>query len=177
MDAVSDSYLVLHHALLSLLRQGEELLERLTDAQYRDPHPEAGAAGIGGHYRHTLDHFLPILNVPEDGVLDYDARERNTAIEQDRSVALDVTRDLLKQAESLNPQELDRSVEVRCSVSTDPESPVVPSSLPRELMYAEIHAVHHYAIIKILCKFKGVPTPEQFGVAPSTINHHAASSS
>ena len=116
------------------------------------------------------------MNLPADGILDYDARERDQRIEQDRTVALEITRDLIHQAGALSPEELERSVKVRCSVSCDPESPVVDSSLPREVMYAEIHAVHHYAIIKILCKLKGIQTPDSFGVAPSTLNHQAATS-
>jgi hypothetical protein len=169
---LSDSSLsTLHGALIALLQQGELLLESLTDEQYRQTHPEVYSSGIGGHYRHTLDHISPLLSPPEDGVLDYDNRSRDAAVEQDRSVALERTIDLLAQAQKLSPASLIQPLQVRCSVSQDPVSPVVDSSLAREVMYAEIHAVHHYAIIRILCTLMEVALPETFGVAPSTLNH------
>lgn len=171
MEIMETSLETLHRALTSLLTQGMSLLQFLTDDQYRAPHPGAGAASVGGHYRHTLDHFFPLLPPKPDQILDYDLRGRSLELKTSRTAALTATQKLLTEAEQLDSGSLDQPVCVRCSVSQDAVSPVVQSSLAREVMYAEIHAVHHFAIIRILCNLMEVQLPEGFGVAPSTLNH------
>jgi len=47
----------------------------------------------------------------------------------------------------------------------------VRSNLAREVMFCVGHAIHHYAILKILCAGIGVKLPYEFGVAPSTLKH------
>ena len=171
MTTESHSFSTLHQALGALLKQGQGLLESLSDAQYVEACPEANSTGIGGHYRHTLEHISPLLTSLTNDLLDYDAREREVRLETDREYAKAVTQDLLLQAQQCHPQDFDKKIRVRCSVSQDSSSPVVESTLAREIMYAEIHAIHHFAIIKIICSLKGVSLPNTFGVAPSTLNH------
>ena len=43
----------------------------------------------------------------------------------------------------------------------------------REFMYAVAHAIHHYALIAVMCGILDVPVPAGFGVAPSTLKYHA----
>jgi len=38
-------------------------------------------------------------------------------------------------------------------------------------MYAVVHAIHHYALISVMCHLLEIPLPEGFGVAPSTLKH------
>jgi hypothetical protein len=47
----------------------------------------------------------------------------------------------------------------------------VGSNLAREVMFCVGHAIHHYAILRILCAGVGVKLPHEFGVAPSTLKH------
>ncbi len=161
--------------LIQTLEQGEALLSALTDEQYCEPVPQAFSSGIGGHYRHSLEHFLPLLHEPDAELVDYDARERDTEIETIRTHALKVTQACLKQAREMNEDSMDRPVQVRCSVCADTESPVSGSTYGREVMYAIIHAVHHYALIKVMCNLLDVDQPPGFGMAPSTIRHQQAS--
>jgi hypothetical protein len=39
-------------------------------------------------------------------------------------------------------------------------------------MFAVSHAIHHHALIAMLCGIRAIPVPEDFGIAPSTIAHH-----
>ncbi len=48
------------------------------------------------------------------------------------------------------------------------------STLERELAMLASHTVHHYAIVALLLRIKGVVVPETFGVAPSTQRHIAS---
>ena len=47
----------------------------------------------------------------------------------------------------------------------------VPSNVAREIMFCVGHAIHHYAILKLLCAGAGVDLPYEFGIAPSTLKH------
>ena len=47
----------------------------------------------------------------------------------------------------------------------------VPSNVAREIMFCVGHAIHHYAILKLLCAGVGVDLPYEFGIAPSTLKH------
>jgi hypothetical protein len=40
-------------------------------------------------------------------------------------------------------------------------------------MCAVAHAIHHYALIAVMCGMLEVPVPAGFGVAPSTLKYHA----
>jgi hypothetical protein len=40
-------------------------------------------------------------------------------------------------------------------------------------MYAVAHAIHHYALIAVMCAILEIPVPAGFGVAPSTLQYHA----
>ena len=52
-------------------------------------------------------------------------------------------------------------------------SQVSPSTVGREIMYSVAHAVHHYALIGVMCGIMGLAMPPGFGVAPSTLKHQA----
>jgi hypothetical protein len=53
----------------------------------------------------------------------------------------------------------------------------VTSNVAREVMFCVGHAIHHYAILKLLCAGAGVELPYEFGVAPSTLRHLEAGTS
>lgn len=38
-------------------------------------------------------------------------------------------------------------------------------------MFCVVHAIHHYALIRVMCGMIEVVVPDGFGVAPSTIKH------
>jgi hypothetical protein len=47
----------------------------------------------------------------------------------------------------------------------------VPSSLGREVLYSIEHAIHHFALIKIIATEMGFELSDGFGVAPATMAH------
>ncbi|MCC5834934.1 MAG: hypothetical protein JJU20_09400 [Opitutales bacterium] len=160
-------------ALIETLRQGAELLELLSDSLYRERIPDVYDASIGGHYRHCLEHFQNL--VTEGDHLDYDARKRDPVLETDREQALQTTFALLDQLEQMEAKGLARSVKLRCRVSClDDGSPWVDTTLAREAVYAVVHAVHHYALIGVICRMRGLELPSGFGVAPSTVKYRQA---
>jgi uncharacterized damage-inducible protein DinB len=172
-DTQSGAELV--QAVLETLAQGEMLLTQISDDSYRRKLPVAFNASIGGHYRHCLDHFQTLLGAAHQGDLNYDHRERGTAIETDRMAALAATRQLRSEYERLDASVLARTLMVTCKTSyATSESQTSPSTVGREMMYAVAHAVHHYALIGIMAGVMGVTLPAGFGIAPSTLKHQAA---
>jgi uncharacterized damage-inducible protein DinB len=170
-----NNHQTLIEAALETLRQGETLLQELSDESYTRRLPAAFNASVGGHYRHCLDHFRGLLESHASGELDYDQRERNTLIEHDRFAALNATRALCEGMERLAQDSLDRELAVTCKTSyCAAGSQVAVSTTGREIMYAVAHAVHHYALISIMGGLMGIKLPAGFGVAPSTLKHQAA---
>lgn len=162
-------------ALLEVLEQGETLLAGLADDHYTTPVPVAFHATIGGHYRHCLDHVRSLLEAAGAGPLDYDRRERGTPVETSRHAALAVTRELWAGCAALPSACLNRPLPVTCKTSyATTGSQTADSTVGREAMYAVAHAVHHYALIRIMAGLLGVNLSADFGVAPSTLRHRTA---
>jgi len=159
-------------SMREVLRQGEALLGALDDAAYATKIPAAFNASVGGHYRHSLDHFRSVFDGLDAAEVNYDNRKRDPRIETLREVALSHTLELLRASEGLGNWTLGCSIKVRSKVSyTIEESPSAISTIGREIMFCVVHAIHHYALIRVMCGMLDVPVPEGFGVAPSTIKH------
>ena len=159
-------------SLGAVLAQGASLLDVLDDATFTAMPPIAPGATIGAHYRHCLDHFGALLTGDASGGIDYDARKRDPELENNRRAALAMTRHLQDLASSLDSSILASPMTVRCGVSyTESESPVVHSSFEREVMFSISHAIHHYALIAMICRSLGTALPEGFGIAPSTAHY------
>ena len=163
-------------SVLEALDQGEALLTQLSDDDYTRKVAVAFNASIGGHYRHCLDHFRSLLNSASEGELNYDHRERGTLVEMDRFAALNTTRELRECYRQFDPIILMRPVNVTCKTSyATSGSQAAPSTVGREIMYSVAHAVHHYALIGVMCGIMGLKLPSGFGVAPSTLKHQMSS--
>jgi hypothetical protein len=166
---------ILVAAIKEVLSQGEHLLLSVSDSDYSQKLPVVFNASIGGHYRHCLDHFKSVLDIQDGSELDYDKRGRDIQIETDRLMALEETRRLIATIDGVNQDTMQHVVYVRCNVSYGTnDTPVVRSTLGREVMYSIAHAIHHYALIGVICGLMNVSLPENFGVAPSTLQYQEA---
>lgn len=160
-------------SITEILRQGESLLVRLDDESYTRRLPLAFDSAIGGHYRHCLDHFKCLIDGIAAGEVNYDNRERDRRVENEREFALAETRRLQRACASIAPGALNLPINVRSKVSYEDGAALIASTVGREVMYGVAHATHHYALIGVMCALMGIRTPERFGVAPSTLQHRA----
>jgi hypothetical protein len=159
-------------SVVEILDQGEMLLTEINDESYTFKLPAAFNASIGGHYRHCLDHFRSLLEAVPSGDLNYDHRERDTVIEDDRFAALNATRELREGWLQMAHSNLGRALNVTCKTSYATDgSQSATSTAGREIMYVVAHAVHHYALIGIMAALMNLKLPAGFGVAPSTLKH------
>ena len=164
----------LQDAIAEVLRQGESLLNLLSDREYTRKLPTVFGSTVGGHYRHCLDHFQSLLRGLDADEINYDHRERNPRIENDRNFALSETQRILRGFASISTPFSDCPINVRSKVNYELDAaPSIGSTVGRELMYAVAHAIHHYALIAVMCGMLEVPVPVGFGVAPSTLKYHA----
>ena len=161
-------------AAIGHLEQGVELLEERSDTAYTRRLSVAANASIGGHYRHCLDHFDCLLESLASGWVDYDKRKRDSDLESDRQEAIQTSNRMIQSLQSMDAEQLQLGVKVRCKVRSDVErSQDVDSTIAREIMYVVAHGVHHFALIAVMARVIDLPLPHEFGVAPSTLQHRA----
>jgi hypothetical protein len=162
-------------AVRGVLSQGLALLSDCTMQSYTGRAGVPFNASIGQHYRHVLDHFLCLINGKTRGLIDYDSRGRSNRIESDRDEAVLLTKTLIAFFETLSDDECQRPIEAAYTVGYGDTSPkTVRTNLDREIAYCVSHAVHHFAIMRLICAQMEIEVPEEFGIAPSTLKHRAA---
>ena len=159
-------------AVKDVLQQGCIFLEGIGDEMYSRPLEGEFTASLGAHYRHVLDHFLCLAEGIRTGQVNYDQRRRNPQLESSVRCARLVTEGLIDEFGGLSNEILQSECVVTYSVGyRETEAEAVRSNLAREVMFCVGHAIHHYAILRILCAGVGVKLPYEFGVAPSTLKH------
>lgn len=159
-----------------VLAQGLLLLQSCGE-KYGEVAPAPFAASIGQHYRHVLEHFHCLLRGATTGQVNYDARERDQRIETQFAFAADATTEVIHSLAAWTDDTLARTCCTVTSLGYHSDAPsLISSNLGRELAYCIGHAIHHFAIIRLLCSNLGVPVPADFGYAPSTLRYHSGMS-
>lgn len=161
----------------ALLDQCRTFLTGLKSGDYTTPCPVMFNATIGQHVRHALDHFDAALTGLSGATIDYDHRERETAIEKDPAEARRAIGRIIDAIHGAPPKAADRTVVVRVMLSGDGEECELASTFGREIAFATHHAVHHHAMMATIASTLGAPAPQGFGKAPSTLDHERRSSS
>jgi uncharacterized damage-inducible protein DinB len=156
-------------AAKDVLEQGLGLLGHI-EGKYSAVAASPFNASIGQHYRHVLEHFQCLLQGAASGEVNYDSRQRNPRIETETAYAGAATREVLQQIENWTDVTLQQRCTTVSTVAYHSDAPsTISSNLARELAYCIGHAIHHYAIIRLLCSHLGVQIPAEFGYAPSTL--------
>ena len=102
---------------------------------------------IGKHVRHIIDFYLCFINGIKIKFIDYDKRERNTKVENDKEYAIKTISSIVDQ---LNNNYLNTPITINLNLSITKSS--LNSSIERELMYIADHAIHHGHIIQLFVK-------------------------
>lgn len=158
-------------ANLSCLEQGVTFLEVIPQSTYSRKCPEIFGSSIGGHFRHNIDHYLAFMDGLESTRIDYDARERKTAVEEDPSEASRIMARLSAFLKQIEKADLDQELSIRMDDGGD--SSWSRTTLRRELQFLLSHTIHHYALVVSIAARYGIDDfPEGFGVAPSTLHYH-----
>ena len=158
-------------ALVTTLAQLVDLLGAMNQTQYiQSPVGDVHSA-MGPHVRHTLDHVQAWLASLESGHLDFEHRDRGTPIETDLSVARMTLKHLIQRVEAVPSGWMTRRLSMVAMPTADGFPVRLTTTAMRELLFVLSHTIHHYALIGVMARTLGVPTPDRFGYAPSTIAH------
>lgn len=174
--ASPDKTIALRNVAADWLQTGIQLLQNVltADAQLNTVSSLVPGSTVGKHLRHLHDHFRILLDaaVSPDNEVDYDSRGRNMPMETSIPVAL-------KEFCTLRERLLDQNQHIHRVPSSDlplrlsattPHPLQFHTSFGRELWFASLHAIHHYALIRVIVTGElGLQLPADFGVAPSTI--------
>jgi uncharacterized damage-inducible protein DinB len=160
---------------LAVLRQALELVRRLTDDDYCGSTPQLPRGGVGAHFRHVLDHYDSFLGGLSSGRIDYDVRERDHRLETQRDHALSKIDALLREFARIAAHDPLRALQVALDCGEGEHRVWSTSSVARELQFLVSHTVHHFAVIAVLLRLRGVEPGQDFGVAPSTLKYEQSS--
>ena len=152
-----------------------DLLDLLSDDQYRETPEIFSGASVGKHYRHIIEFFQSVALADQTETICYDNRLRDARIETSRTLAKEL---LLGLKEELSVMDNEKRLTLIGDLTADEnsENSYMFTSLFREYHYAVEHAIHHMAIIKMGVKqvFPDVRIDREFGVAPSTLRYQQA---
>ncbi|MGB0743135.1 MAG: hypothetical protein ACPGSB_01290 [Opitutales bacterium] len=154
--------------LRECLRQESDLVDLLSEDDYKADAPGRYRSSVGKHIRHNLDHFTAFFAGLDAGRIDYETRQRNQEVESSTTHCKELIHEFLEQLAHLETASY-RGIRVRLEDGAPLEQAVwVDSSIERELQFLLGHTVHHHAIIAMILGQRGIEMPEGFGVAPST---------
>lgn len=146
----------------------KDVLHQLSDETFTEPIPVLSNATIGLHTRHIIELYQAVLTAYNTGVLNYDARERNKTIQENKNIALITIDEIIEGIEKE-----DKKLTMKHCVSN--VVTLIETNYFREILYNLEHCIHHQALIKVgLLSFKDVLITETFGVAPSTLEFRKA---
>ncbi|MAE67370.1 MAG: hypothetical protein CMJ18_24180 [Phycisphaeraceae bacterium] len=155
--------------LSAVLEQLARVLDGMTDDAFAIvPGGPFRTSHVGNHVRHCLDHVEQLLTGLVDGVIRYDRRCRGTAIETDRTQAIEAIDRMARRLAQLGDVNPERTVRVEDSATAEGPRLATTSTAGRELMFVISHTVHHNATIGAMIRQMGGEVPEAFGLAPST---------
>lgn len=141
----------------------EDLLKGVSSEHYCRESTMLGNATIGRHVRHVIELAEAAITGHEKGLINYDNRERNILIENQKEEAIKHIQLLINGIQK-------NDAEVVLEVMSGNETGYVKSSYLREVHYNTEHAIHHMALIRVALREFGIDNVnEEFGYAPSTI--------
>lgn len=162
------------HRLLAFSRDVLSQALALADAHDAPGRP-AYADPVGAHIRHVVEHYEALLHAPESGVVDYDARPRDTALESSARLARLRLKALLATLSDAPAGALEGPLRVRGLAGVCGDFGFeFGSTLGRELVFAASHAIHHFAVLTPHCQAHGLAMDSHFGRAPATVAHELA---
>lgn len=158
----------------TILTQLTEVVSQISETDFCRPSTALSNSTVGQHLRHTLEFFICLEQGYGQGVVNYDKRIHNKAMENDKHIALHTISQIKEFVES-HPHDKSLKLEVGYQPDSD-ECVCIDTNYLREFTYNIEHAVHHMAIMKIGIREVApyVTLPSDFGIAVSTIRYKEA---
>ena len=146
------------------------LLEAIDDGAYGAGSEACFDSTPGGHMRHILEHYGNFLHGLDEGLVDYDRRDRGSAVETCRKAALDLALDLVNGLANVSAESFEDPLLIILDNGGSPRQS--RSNVERELQFLLSHTVHHFALVRTILWIHGQRQfPDNFGIAPSTLRY------
>ncbi len=160
---------LLRESTLETLDQVKQIISACDCKSYNQPSAHS-TSGIGRHVRHILDHFVAVKEGAASGLINYNARNRDSDVENDPEIAFQIIDEIVVwlSDESIKDREL--NIETEVSVS-ETQNMQMPSTLSREICYLINHTIHHVAYANLVAGQLGLHINKDHGVAPGTATY------
>jgi hypothetical protein len=146
-----------------------DCINQLTQEQYVQTCRTLHNNTIGQHVRHIVEFYQCLELGYGSGVVDYEKRERNRAIENDKVLATAI---LLHIVSGLDKENLPLQLSATYDCYEDENPIMLSTNYYREIAYNLEHTIHHMALIRIGIKeISAIDLSDDFGVASSTIKY------
>ena len=153
MDALTAIHLIGANA--DFLAQAQRLLEGMSDEEYKRRDAATGRGRVGAHLRHVLDHYGSLLDGCALGIVDYDQRRREEALETSRAAAKARIAHVLSELRALEHLAATTPLVVLLDCGRGGARSSTNSTLGRELQFLASHTVHHYAVVGLILAARG----------------------
>ena len=160
--------MTIQQSVHTIFKQLENSLIQLSNEQYCKKTETLSGASIGQHVRHIVEMFVCLQDGYITGIVNYEKRKRDIAIETSKEVAINLMDSVIA---ALVPENKELILEAGYDENSD-ELNKLPTNYFREIAYNLEHAIHHMALIKIgIREISDIELPEGYGVASSTIKY------
>lgn len=158
----------LQESIKNVFIQLNNSLTQLSNEEYTKPSEQLFNATIGQHVRHIIELFICLEKGYATGIVNYEKRKRELAIETDKEYARQLLSGIFRSIERPDKTLL---LEANYNEQSE-ETLLIGTNYYREIVYNLEHTVHHMALIRVgLKEVSTIQVPQEFGVAASTIKH------
>ena len=160
--------MIIQQSVHNIFNQMEDSLVQLSDEQYCQKIETLSGASIGQHVRHVVEIFVCLQDGFTTGVVNYEKRKRDIAMETSKETAINA---MNKINSSLHTENKSLVLELGFDENNN-ELNKIPTNYFREIAYSLEHTIHHMALIKIgINEISKIKLPDGYGVASSTIKY------
>jgi hypothetical protein len=157
---------------LETVQQAKEFLLGLSAENYQMVIKPHFASSAGTHMRHILDHYLALKDGINQGVVNYNKRNRFSSIESCPQMALLQWQKVEQWLKEVSQLDADMPLSVVCETSVNETQNIqTQSTLARELVFVSSHAIHHFSLLAVINSLLGNKDEVNFGIAPSTATY------
>lgn len=156
---------------LDNLLQIKTLTTNICNSNYSKPCQQLFNSSVGQHIRHALEFYSCLFNGLEQGIVNYDERQRQYELECNTEIVNELINSIESQLKAINKN---MPLEVKANYTEESDEDIImESSLYRELGFCLEHSIHHLALVKTGLKELNCLNliDKNFGIAPSTLRH------
>lgn len=157
---------------LETVEQAKKFLDDITPENYQMVIKPHFASSAGAHMRHVLDHYLALKDGLNQGLVNYNKRNRYSNVESCPQTALQQWEVIEHWLSEVSQLDANMPIAVVCETSVnETQNTQTQSTLARELVFVASHAIHHFSLLAVINSLLGNKGEVNFGVAPSTATY------